>query len=145
MRGLSTKIQEALVTCYNATYHEIVNVAIASEEKFRLHKESKKKKQVLSSPSSGIKKCQKFIYHPQNHFRPTYRPPQYQAWPQTFIRPAATPQYPQQPNAPGIRNQSPVTHNFSCYNCGKPGHFSKDCPYPRQYNPNYPRAPVPQQ
>jgi hypothetical protein len=102
MRGLSTRIQEALVTCYNATYHEIVNVAIASEEKSRLHKELKKKKQMLSSPSGGIKKRQKFIYHPQNHFRPTYRPPQYQAQPQTFFRPAATPQYPQQPNAPGI-------------------------------------------
>jgi hypothetical protein len=62
-----------------------------------------------------------------------------------FFRPAATSQYPQQPNAPGIRNQTPVTHNFPCYNCGKPGHFSKDCSYPRQYNPNYPRAPVPQQ
>jgi hypothetical protein len=145
MRGLSTKIQEALVTCYNATYHEIVNVAIASEEKSRLHKESKKKKQVLSSPSCGIKKHQKFIYHPQNHFRPTYHPPQYQARPQTFICPAATQQYPQQPNAPGIRNPSPITHNCPCYNCGKPSHFSKDCPYPRQYNPNYPRAPVPQQ
>jgi hypothetical protein len=81
MRGLSTKIQEALVTYYNATYHEIVNVAIASEEKSRLHKESKEKKQVLSSPSGGIKKRQKFIYHPQNHFHPPYRPSQYQARP----------------------------------------------------------------
>jgi hypothetical protein len=44
MRGLNTKIQAALVTCYNATYHEVVNVTIASEEKSRIHKESKKKK-----------------------------------------------------------------------------------------------------
>jgi hypothetical protein len=64
MRGLNTKIQAALVTCYNATYHEVVNVAIASEEKSRIHKESKKKKQVLSSSSGGIKKRQRFIYHP---------------------------------------------------------------------------------
>jgi hypothetical protein len=62
-----------LITCYNATYHEVVNVAIASEEKSRIHKESKKKKQVLSSSSGGIKKRQKFIYHPQNHFCPPYR------------------------------------------------------------------------
>jgi hypothetical protein len=95
MWGLNTKIQAALVTCYNATYHEIVNVAIASEEKFHIHKESKKKKQVLSSLSSSIKKRQKIIYHPQNHFCPPYHPPQYQARPQTFIRPAATQQYPQ--------------------------------------------------
>jgi hypothetical protein len=62
-----------------------------------------------------------------------------------FIRPAATQQYPQQPNAPGIQNQSPITHNFPCYNYGKLGHFSKDYPYLRQYNPNYPRALVQQQ
>jgi hypothetical protein len=104
MRGLKTKIQTMMTTCYNATYHEVVNVAIASEEKSLIHKESKKKKQVLSSSSGGIKKRQKFIYHPQNRFPPPYRPPQYQVWPQTFIRPASTQQYPQQPNAPGIRN-----------------------------------------
>jgi hypothetical protein len=79
MRGLNTKIQAAFVTCYNATYHEVVNVAIASEEKSRINKESKKKKQVLLSSSGSIKKHQKFIYHPQNHFRPPYRPLQYQA------------------------------------------------------------------
>jgi hypothetical protein len=145
MRGLNTKIQAALVTCYNVTYHEVVNVAIASEEKSRIHKESKKKKQVLSSSSGSIKKHQKFIYHPQNHFCPPYLPPQYQARTQTFICHAATQQYPQQPNAPRIRNQSPIPHNLPCYNYGKPGHFSRDCPYPRQYNHNYPRAPVPQQ
>jgi hypothetical protein len=89
MRGLNTKIQAALVTCYNATYYEVVNVAIASEEKSCIHKESKKKKEVLSSSSGGIKKRQRFIYHPQNHFRPPYHPLQYQARPQTFIRPAA--------------------------------------------------------
>jgi hypothetical protein len=79
-----------MTTCYNATYHEVVNVAIASEEKSRIHNESKKKKQVSSSSSGGSKKRQKFIYHPQNHFRPLYRPPQYQAWQQMFVRPVAT-------------------------------------------------------
>jgi hypothetical protein len=47
MRGLSTRIQEALVTCYNAMYHEIVNVAIASEEKSRLHRVEEKKASVF--------------------------------------------------------------------------------------------------
>jgi hypothetical protein len=64
MRGLNIKIQTMMTTCYNATYHEVVNVAIASEEKSRIHKELKKKKRVLSSSSDGIKKRQKFIYHP---------------------------------------------------------------------------------
>jgi cell fate (sporulation/competence/biofilm development) regulator YlbF (YheA/YmcA/DUF963 family) len=44
MRGLNTKIQTMMTTCYNVTYHEVVNVAIASEEKSHIHKESKKKK-----------------------------------------------------------------------------------------------------
>jgi hypothetical protein len=44
MRGLNIKIQTMMTTYYNATYHEVVNVAIASEEKSRIHKESKKKK-----------------------------------------------------------------------------------------------------
>jgi hypothetical protein len=64
MRGLNKKIQTMMTTCYNATYHEVVNVAIASEEKFSIHKESKKKKQVSSGLSGCIKKRQKFIYHP---------------------------------------------------------------------------------
>jgi hypothetical protein len=75
MRGLNTKIQTMITTCYNATYHEVVNVTIASEEKSRIHKETKKKKQVSSSLSGSNKKHQKFIYHPQNHFFPPYRPP----------------------------------------------------------------------
>jgi hypothetical protein len=53
-----------MTACYNATYHEIVNIAIASEETFRIHKESKKKKQVSSGLSGSSKKRQNFIYHP---------------------------------------------------------------------------------
>jgi hypothetical protein len=53
-----------MTTCYNATYHEVVNVAIALEEKFCIHKESKKKKQVSSGLSGSNEKRQKFIYHP---------------------------------------------------------------------------------
>jgi hypothetical protein len=38
--------------CLNATYHEVVNIAIASEEEYHKHKVAKKKKNV-SSGSSG--------------------------------------------------------------------------------------------
>jgi hypothetical protein len=53
--------------CLSATYHEAVNVAIASEEEYRKHKEAKKKKNVSSGSSGSDQKCQKIIYHPQNH------------------------------------------------------------------------------
>ena len=45
MRGLNTKLQTMMTTCTNVTYHETVNIAIASESKYRQHKELKKKKE----------------------------------------------------------------------------------------------------
>jgi hypothetical protein len=44
MRGLNTKLQTMMTTCTNVTYHETVNIAIASESKYRQHKELKKKR-----------------------------------------------------------------------------------------------------
>ena len=58
MRGLNTKLQTMMTTCTNVTYHEVVNIAIASEEKYRQHKEIKKKKNVPSGPFGGNQKRQ---------------------------------------------------------------------------------------
>jgi hypothetical protein len=79
MRGLNTKIQTMMTACTNATYHKVVNIAIASEEKNHLHKEAKKKKNVSSGSSDGNQKHQKIIFHPVNHSCPSFRPPQFQA------------------------------------------------------------------
>ena len=35
MRALNTKLQTMMTTCTNVTYHEAVNIAIASEEKYQ--------------------------------------------------------------------------------------------------------------
>jgi hypothetical protein len=64
-----------MTICLNATYHEAVNIAIASEEEYRKHKEAKKKKNVSSGSFGSNQKRQKIIYHPQNHFRPPCCPP----------------------------------------------------------------------
>ena len=94
MRGLNTKLQTIMTACANVTYHEAVNIAIASEEKYRQHKEIKKKKSVSSRSFGGNQKRQKIIYHPVNHYRPPYRPPQFQARQQSNVRPATTYQNP---------------------------------------------------
>ena len=75
MRGLNTKLQTMMTTCTNVTYHEAVNIAIASESKYRQHKELKKKKSVPSGSFGGNQKRQRVIYHPIHHNRPPYRPP----------------------------------------------------------------------
>jgi hypothetical protein len=56
MRGLNSKIQTMMTSFLNATYHEAVNIAIASEEEYRKHKEAKKKKNVSSRSSSSSQK-----------------------------------------------------------------------------------------
>ena len=63
MRGLNTKLQTMMTTCQSATFHEAVNIAIASEEKNKKHKEAKKKA-TSSSFSSRGQKHQRIIYHP---------------------------------------------------------------------------------
>ena len=142
MRGLNTKLQTMMTTCTNVTYHEAVNIAIASEEKYRQHKEIKKKKSVLSRSFGGNQKRQRVIYHPVNHNCPPYRPPQFQAGQRPNVLPAITYPNSQQTNVPGVHAPTPQGHNYPCFNCGKSGHFSRECPYPKQYNPNFRRLPA---
>jgi hypothetical protein len=79
-----------MTACANVTYHEAVNIVIASEEKYRQHKEIKKKKSVPSVSFGENQKRQKIIYHPVNHYRPPYRPAQFQARQQSNVHPAIT-------------------------------------------------------
>ena len=79
-----------MTTCTNVTYHEAVNIAIASEAKYWQHKELKKKKGMPSGCFGGNQKRQRVIYHLVNHNRPPYCPPQSQAGQQSNVCPAIT-------------------------------------------------------
>jgi hypothetical protein len=78
MRGLNAKLQKIMIVCPNVTFHEAVNIAISYEEKTHEHKEDKKNKSASARPSGGNQKRQRVIYHPVNHYRPPYHPPQFQ-------------------------------------------------------------------
>jgi hypothetical protein len=56
MRGINFKIRTMMTSCLNATYHEAVNIAIASKEEYRKHKEAKKKKNVSSGSFGSSQK-----------------------------------------------------------------------------------------
>ena len=134
-----------MTTCTNVTYHEAVNIAIVLEAKYRQHKELKKKKSMPSGSFGGNSKRQRVIYHLVNHNCPPYRPPQFQAGQQSNVRPVTTYQNPQLTNASGVSAPTPQGHKYPYFNCGKPSHFLRECPYPRQSNPNYQKAPANQQ
>jgi hypothetical protein len=62
-----------LTACTMVSYNENVNIAIASEEKNRLHKEAKKRKNVHIGFLGGNNQRQRVVYQPSH--RPPYRPP----------------------------------------------------------------------
>jgi hypothetical protein len=53
-----------------------------------------------------------------------------------FIRPNAAPTTTSQPGAPGTRFPALPSSSIGCFNCGKSGHFIKDCPYLKQNHTN---------
>ena len=52
VRGLHTKLQVMLAGHINASYNEIVSIAISTEDKNRQHKEAKKRKKMLEESST---------------------------------------------------------------------------------------------
>jgi hypothetical protein len=130
MRGLNDRMQWKMATCIDLSYRRAVGTALAVKAKYAGSGKSKGYRG--DRPSQGSEKRQRLIIRPFNPNRSSPRPPSYPFKQPVFIRPATTPTPTNQPSAPGTRFPALPSSSTGCFNCGKSGHFIKDCPYPKQ-------------
>jgi hypothetical protein len=90
--------------------------------------------------SQGSEKWSRLVIRPFNPNRSFPRPPAYPFKQPVFIHPTPAPAQNNQPSAPSTRFPALPSSSNSCFNCGKYGHFIKDCPYPKQNKSNFQKA-----
>jgi hypothetical protein len=134
MRGLNDRMQRKMATCIDLSYGRAVSTTLAVEAKYA--GSGKSKGYEGDRPSQGFEKRQRLVIRPFNQNRSSPRPPSYPFKQSVFIRPATSPTPTNQPSAPGTRFPALSSSSTGCFNCGKSGHFIKDCPYPKQNRSN---------
>jgi hypothetical protein len=134
MRDLNNRLQRKMATCLDLSYSRAISTTLAVEAK---HTGPGKSKGIGGDRSSrGPEKQQRLVIRPFNQNRSSPRPPSYPFKQLVFIRPATAPTSTSQSSAPGARFSALPSSSTGCFNCGKSGHFIKDCPYPRQNKSN---------
>jgi hypothetical protein len=134
MRGLNDRLQRKMATCIDLTYGRVVSTALAVEAKYA--GAGKSKGFGGDRPSQGPVKRQRLVIRPFNQNRSFSRPPSFPFKQPVFIRPNTAPTATSQSGAPGTRFPALPSSSTGCFNCGKSGHFIKDCPYPKQNRSN---------
>jgi hypothetical protein len=134
MRGLNDRMQQKMATCIDLSYRRAISTALAVEAKYA--GPGKSKGNGGDRPNLGSEKRQRLVIRPFNQNRSSSRPPSYPFKQPVFIRPATAPTSINQPGAPGTRFPALPRSSIGCFNCGKSGHFIKDCPYPKQNRSN---------
>jgi hypothetical protein len=134
MRGLNDRLQRKMATCLGLSYSRAVSTALAVEAKYPGPRKSKGFG--CDRSNQGPEKRQRLVIRPFNQNRSSPRPPSYPFKQHVFIRPATAPTSTTQPSAPGARFPTLLSSSTGYFNCGKSGHFIKDCPYPRRNNSN---------
>jgi hypothetical protein len=134
MRGLNDRMQRKMATCIDLSYGRAVSTALAVEAKYAGSGKSKGYRGNM--PSQGSEKRQRLVIRPFNLNHSSPCPPSYPFKQPVFIRPATAPTPTNQLSAPSTRFPTLPSSSTGCFNCGKFGHFIKDCPYPKKNRSN---------
>jgi hypothetical protein len=134
MRSLSDRLQRKMATCPDLTYSRAVSTALSVKAKYAGPRKSKG--YGSNRPNQGPEKRQRLVIRPFNLNRSSSRLPSYPFKQPVFIRPATALTSTTQSGATGTRFPTLPSSSTGCFNCGKSGHFIKDCPYPKQSRSN---------
>jgi hypothetical protein len=130
MRGLNDRLQRKMATCQDLTYSRAISTTLVVEAKNT--GQGKSKGFGGDRSNQGPEKRTRLVIQPFNQNRSSPGPPSYPFKQPVFIRPTTAPTSTNQPSAPGTRFPALPSSSTRCFNCGKSGHFIKDCPYPKQ-------------
>jgi hypothetical protein len=130
-----------MATCLDLTFSRAMILALSVEAKNSGHGKTKRFGHEGGEGSSqGSEKRSRLVIRPFNPNRSFPRPSSYPFKQLVFIHPTTVPTQNIQPSAPGTHFPALPSSSNSCFNCGKSGHFIKDCSYPKKNKSNFQKA-----
>ncbi|WVZ83986.1 hypothetical protein U9M48_031072 [Paspalum notatum var. saurae] len=139
LNGLDPTLQTHLGRRYQS-FTDLVDTALDMENRLRVANEDQRRKRQANTSAAGSSQKQKSAYRPSQQY---YQQPRFTVRPNQpgWVHRAPQQQQPQQQQrlTAGTQAPAPATRVLAlpgpgnpCFNCGKVGHFSRDCRAPRK-------------